>query len=313
MALEEYILFDIKWRISDLTNLTALAGIEVQNHEKFVISLFLACDGLLPSVCTDRTVEYHFLPWTSSFANLITGRKKDKKLEFLPSGAGTGGEPLEKGLEQRLSYQLLLLCPQRRAGGRNKTTPREHQPANQQQPNRNQQRRAGRDWHLVAEADAEDALAGGVEPPDEVDEREDPGLVAVRVGAAPGDDEAVEAGRLGVGGELPAGRAVDAPRLAVLLQQRPEHLEVAAVRLAHVLRVLAALQHRVGPRRRGRGRDDDRRGGGRRGEEGGLHRGRGVDGRRGVLERPHSHGWRRRTPRGSRARANPPRRGRWRA
>jgi hypothetical protein len=135
------------------------------------------------------------------------------------------------------------------------------------------------DWHLVAEADAEDALAGGVEAADEADEVQDPGLVAVRVGAAPGDDEPVEAGRLGVGGELPADGAVHAPALAVLLQQRAEDGEVAAVLLPHVLRVLAALQHRVRARCRGGA---------------GLRQGRGLSGRRGVLERPHSHGWRQR-------------------
>lgn len=138
----------------------------------------------------------------------------------------------------------------------------------------------------MAEADAEDALPGGVEAADEVDEREDPRLVAVGVGAAAGDDEAVEAGRLGVGGELTADGAVGAPRLAVLLQQRAEHLEVAVVRLAHVLRVLAALQQRVRPRRR---RRRDRDGGGR----GGRRREEGLDGRGGAIERPHSHGWRR--------------------
>jgi hypothetical protein len=137
----------------------------------------------------------------------------------------------------------------------------------------------GWDGHLVAEADAEDALAGGVDAAGEVDEREDPGLVAVRVGAAPGDDEPVEPGCLGVGGELPADGAVHPPPLAVLLQQRAEDGEVAAVLLPHVLRVLAALQHRVRARPRGGG------GGG----GGGLQRGR-----RGVVERPHSHGWRRR-------------------
>jgi hypothetical protein len=129
----------------------------------------------------------------------------------------------------------------------------------------------GWDGHLVAEADAEDALAGGVDAAGEVDEREDPGLVAVRVGAAPGDDEPVEPGCLGVGGELPADGAVHPPPLPVLLQQRAEDGEVAAVLLPHVLRVLAALQHRVRARPRGGG--------------GGLQRGR-----RGVVERPHSHG-----------------------
>jgi hypothetical protein len=125
--------------------------------------------------------------------------------------------------------------------------------------------------HLVAEADAEDALAGGEDAADEFNEREDPGLVGVRVAAAAGDDEAVEPGRLGVGGELPAHGAVHAPPLPVLLQQRAEHVEVAAVRLAHVIRVLAALQQRVrpGPRRRRR---------------------RGAIDHRGVLHRPHYHG-----------------------
>ena len=68
-------------------------------------------------------------------------------------------------------------------------------------------------------------MPSGVDAAGEVDERKDPGLVAVRVGAAPGDDEPVEAGRLGVGGELLADGVVDAPALAILLQQRTEHGE----------------------------------------------------------------------------------------
>jgi hypothetical protein len=55
----------------------------------------------------------------------------------------------------------------------------------------------------VAEADAEDALDGGVDAADEVDEAEDPGLITVRVSKAPEDYDSVEAGRLVVGGELP--------------------------------------------------------------------------------------------------------------
>jgi hypothetical protein len=75
----------------------------------------------------------------------------------------------------------------------------------------------------------------GVDTASEVDEREDLGLVAVRVGAAPRDDKPVEPGCLGVGVELPADGAVHPPPLAVLLQQRAEDGEVAVVLLAHVL------------------------------------------------------------------------------
>jgi hypothetical protein len=103
-------------------------------------------------------------------------------------------------------------------------------------------------------------MPGGVDMAGEVDEREDPGLVAVRVGAPPGDDEPVEPDCLGVGVELPADGAVHPPPLAVLLQQRAEDGEVAAVLLAHILRVLAALQHRVRARPRGGGGDGLQRG-----------------------------------------------------
>jgi hypothetical protein len=71
------------------------------------------------------------------------------------------------------------------------------------------------DWHLMTEADVEDALAGGVEEVDEVDEVEDPRLVVVRVNAAPEDDKPVEAGRLDVGGDLLTDDMVDVPALAI--------------------------------------------------------------------------------------------------
>ena len=70
----------------------------------------------------------------------------------------------------------------------------------------------------MAEAYVEDALAGDVE-------EADPGLVTVCVGAAPKDDKPIEVSCLGVGGELLADGVVDAPALAILLQQRTEHGE----------------------------------------------------------------------------------------
>ena len=48
------------------------------------------------------------------------------------------------------------------------------------------------DDHLVSEADAEELLPHGVELLEKGDERENPGVVAVGVAAAAGDDEAVE-------------------------------------------------------------------------------------------------------------------------
>ena len=106
----------------------------------------------------------------------------------------------------------------------------------------------------MAEADAEETLAHGDEVADEEAQPEDPQVVGVRVVRAAADDEAVVPVALVRAGELAVHRPEHVPLLAAavadiaIVAERPdEHLQVAAVHLAHVVRVPRRQQQRVPP------------------------------------------------------------------
>lgn len=101
----------------------------------------------------------------------------------------------------------------------------------------------------MAEADAEDALAHGVERPEEGAEAEDPPLVAVRVVRAAAHHEPLVPPHLLRRREL----AVDHPEavppllLPSAAERRDEDVAVPAVHLPRVLRVVQRQQQRVPP------------------------------------------------------------------
>jgi hypothetical protein len=103
--------------------------------------------------------------------------------------------------------------------------------------------------HLVAEADAEDPLAHGVQLPDQEAQAQDPRLVAVRVVRAAADHEAVVAPEVPRRREFPVDGPVQVPRLAGAAERGHEDVEVAAVLLEHVLRVARRHQQREPPAR----------------------------------------------------------------
>jgi len=106
--------------------------------------------------------------------------------------------------------------------------------------------------HLVAEADAEDALPHGVERPQQRAEAPDPGLVAVRVPRAPAHHEPVVRRQVLRRRELAADHAEAVPPLpasAVAAEGGHEDVVVPAVRLPGVVRVPQRQQQRVPPRR----------------------------------------------------------------
>ena len=92
----------------------------------------------------------------------------------------------------------------------------------------------------MAEADAEHLLLHGVELVEQSQELADPQVVAVRVIAAPGDDEAVVIADLIVGGKIAPRHPENVPALAFLLEHSHEHAVVAAVELLHVVGILGA-------------------------------------------------------------------------
>lgn len=108
--------------------------------------------------------------------------------------------------------------------------------------------------HLVAEADAEDPLAHAVQRPHQEAQPQDPQLVGVRVVGAAADHEPVVGLKLTGARELAVDGPVQVPRLAGVAEGRYEDVEVPAVLVEHVLRVVRRHQQRVPPARRGRGR-----------------------------------------------------------
>ena len=104
--------------------------------------------------------------------------------------------------------------------------------------------------YLVAKADAEDTLLGGDEVLDEEAQPQYPQLVGVRIVGAPANDEAVVFVEVLRGRELPVHRPEHVPHLlavAAATEGTDEDVEVAAVRLDHVLGVPSRHQQRVPP------------------------------------------------------------------
>lgn len=108
--------------------------------------------------------------------------------------------------------------------------------------------------HLVAEADAEDPLAHAVQRPHQEAQPQDPQLVGVRVVGAAADHEPVVGLKLTGARELAVDGPVQVPRLAGVAEGRYEDVEVPAVLVEHVLRVVRRHQQRVPPARRRHGR-----------------------------------------------------------
>lgn len=97
--------------------------------------------------------------------------------------------------------------------------------------------------NLVPKAESQDLLPHGVEPPEQGQQPEDPGVAAVSVVAAAGDDEAVVELDLLVGRELAGGDPVPVPGIAVVAEEVDVDFEEPAVLLPRVVGVLGADQN----------------------------------------------------------------------
>lgn len=90
----------------------------------------------------------------------------------------------------------------------------------------------------MPEANAEHLLLQSVQLPQEQEELTDPLVVAVRIIATAGDDEAVVDINVLVGRELAAGDAIEVPSLPLFAKKPDEHFKVSAVHFLDVLGVL---------------------------------------------------------------------------